>query len=157
VNEFIKTQWGRIVVLAAALFAVNLLGRLAARTVDGDEQQTIAGWITLGVLAAIFAVLAILWGRTRPIGPICFELGMAAVIGCLLSVLVGPLVFGLDPFANGAGDFFAQIFWYAGLAAVGTGLGLVIIIALGVDYRAKQLRRYAQYVERTSKTTARRS
>jgi hypothetical protein len=157
VSEFFKARWARIGAVALALFVVNLAGRLAAKIVDGADNETIAGWVTLGTIFLIFAVLAVVWGRGRPAAAVCFDLGMAAVAGCLLSVLLGPLVFGLDPFANGPGAFFEQIWWYAALAIGGTGLGLMIITTLGVDYKSKQLKLYAQYAEKTSKTLSRRS
>lgn len=155
-SEFLKSRWGRIGALAIVLFALNVAGRWAARIVEDEDNQVIAGLVTLGVITAIFLVLAAIWGRRRPFAAVCFELGIAGLAGCLLSVLVGPFLAGATPFANGPGAFFEQIWWYAALGIGGTGLGLMIITTLGIDYKSRQLKQYARYAEKTSKTLARR-
>jgi hypothetical protein len=66
----------------------------------------------------------------------------------VLSVLVGPFLTGGKPFANGAGDFFAQVWSYAGFAALGAFVGLAVLITLGLDLRSRQLKNYSARVKR---------
>lgn len=64
-------------------------------------------------------------------------------VALLLTVLVGPLLVGNDPFAGGAGTFFAQIWLYLAAAAAGTLLGYLLLTALGHD-RSQTLKRYTE-------------
>ena len=69
----------------------------------------------------------------------------AALVGLPApTVLVGPAVFGANPFAGGAGDFFAQIWLYAGFSVGGFLLGYLLLVVLGRDYRSRQLAAYAE-------------
>jgi hypothetical protein len=143
-NEVVKQRWVPVGVIAAGLFVVNLAGRWAASIVKDADRQTIAGIIALGAITLVFVVMAIIWGRGRPVGRVVADLGIAAAAGCALSVLLAPFLAGSTPFANGPGAFFEQIWWYAALAGGGTGLGLIILISIGKDHRAQQLKRYTE-------------
>jgi hypothetical protein len=62
----------------------------------------------------------------------------------LLTVLVGPFISGGQPFAGGAGDFFSQVWLYAGFAIVGTLLGYWLAVMLGRDYRSRSLKAFSE-------------
>jgi hypothetical protein len=139
-------RWKRIGILAGALFAINIVGRLISKFALEPEssRQDLVPIIGLSVIALVFAVIAYLWGRIRPMGVLAADLAGAAAISCALIILAGPLLFGQNPFAAGAGDFFASIWQYAAIVIGGSLLGALVLIAVGRDLRAQQLKRFAQ-------------
>ena len=139
-------RWKRIGILTGAIFAINLIGRLVSAFVidDNSDKQRWVPIVGLSVIAALYAVLTFYWGRVRPMGEIAGDLLGAGVISCVLIVLVGPLLFGKSPFVEGAGDFFASIWQYAGILVGAALLGAAILIVLGKDLRSKQLRAYTR-------------
>jgi hypothetical protein len=92
----------------------------------------------------LYAVLAFVWGRTRPFGVWSADLAGAALAGLLLTIFVGPYISGGSPFDGGAGVFFSQIWLYAAFAGGGALTGFLIATALGQDYKSRSLRRYAE-------------
>lgn len=137
-------RWKRIGILTGAIFAINLIGRLISAFVidDNSDKQKWVPVVGLTVIAALYAVLAFSWGRIRPVGEIGGDLLGAGVLSCVLIVLVGPLLFGKSPFADGAGDFFASIWEYAGILVGAAVLGTAVVVVLGMDLRSKQLKAY---------------
>ncbi|MFC0528022.1 hypothetical protein [Phytohabitans kaempferiae] len=141
-----KDRWLPVGVLAGVLFAVNVAARLVARlgfNEDGEAQDR----ISLGMFVAlglILAVTAFLWGRRSPAGRWIADIGAAAIVAMLLTILVGPFVSGDTPFESGAGDFFAQIWLYGAFAIGGSLVGFLILVTLGLDYRSQGLKRYAE-------------
>lgn len=141
-----RERWQRIGVLAGVLFAINVVARLVARLAfnGNDDGQTAIGLISMTVIGLIFAVLAFVWGRDRPVGILVADLAGAAVIGCTLTIFVGPFISGEGPFSDGAGVFFAQIWQYGGFFGGGTLVGFLILTALGRDYKSKGLKQLAE-------------
>ncbi|NUT31738.1 MAG: hypothetical protein HOV79_01560 [Hamadaea sp.] len=139
-------RWRRIGILAGALFAINLAGRLVSKFVldENSSKQNLVAVVGLGAIALIFAVVAFVWGRVRPMGVVAADLAGAAVISCLLIVLVGPLVIGQSPFEMGAGDFFEQIWQYGAIVVGASLLGGLVLVMTGQDLRTKQLKQYAR-------------
>jgi len=84
------------------------------------------------------------WVRRRPISRVCTDLAFAVGAACLVSVLIGPFVVGDEPFAEGAGLFFRQIWWYLGIAIVAAGLGMGVVMTLGKDWKSQAWKRYAE-------------
>ncbi len=141
-----KQQWLRIGVLAGALFAINVVGRLVVRFGGVDDigtQQTLT-LLAYGVIAVVMAILAGWWVRMRPTSRVIGELAAAVVAAGVLILGVGPFLSGTTPAAVGAGDTFNAAWQYAGFAAGGTALGLMIITALGKDYTSRSLARDAE-------------
>lgn len=141
-----KQQWLRIGILAGALFAINVVGRLVIRFGGIDDvgtQQTLT-LLAYGVIALVMAVLAGWWGRSHPLGRVVGELAAAVVAAGVLILGVGPFLSGTTPAAVGAGDSFNAAWQYAGFAAGGTALGLMVITALGKDYTSRSLQRYEE-------------
>lgn len=141
-----KDRWLPIGVLAAVLFAVNVAARLVARlgfNEDGEAQDrvSLAMFVVIGL---VLAVMAFLWGRRHPAGRWIGDVGAAVLIALVLTVFVGPFVSGDSPFESGAGDFFAQIWLYAGFALGGSLIGFLFLVALGLDYRSQGLKRFAE-------------
>jgi hypothetical protein len=141
-----RERWLRIVVLAGALFAINVAARLVTRLAyhNDDDRQTTVGLVSLTVIGLAFAVMVFLWGRDRSIGVVVADLAGAAVIGCALTIFVGPFISGEGPFSDGAGVFFGQIWQYAGFAGGGTLVGFLLLIAFGLDYKSKTLAQIAR-------------
>ena len=140
------SRWRRIVLLALGLLVVNVVARLVVKFgFDNDaEAQDRISLVMFGVVAVVIAVFAYRWGRDRSLGVWLADMAAAVVLGCVLTVLVAPLIFGGNPFAGGAGDFFAQVWLYGGFAIVGTLLGYWIATALGRDFRSRSLTAYTQ-------------
>ncbi|MEU4379495.1 hypothetical protein [Micromonospora echinofusca] len=139
-------RWRGTAVLAVALFAVNVVARLVTRFgFDGDD--TAADRVSLGmfmVIGLVLAAVAFVWGRRRPVAAWGADMAAAVGVALLLTVLVGPLLVGDNPFGGGAGTFFAQIWLYLAAAGVGVLLGYLLLTALGLDHRSQSLKRYAE-------------
>ncbi|MFI5932944.1 hypothetical protein [Actinoplanes sp. NPDC051494] len=141
-----RQRWVSIAVLAAALFAINVVARLVIRfafTDDSDAESR----VSIGMFAVIGIVLATLAFRRCQRVPLATwlpDLAAAAGLGMLLTILIGPFASGDYPFSGGAGNFFSQIWLYAGFSIVGTLLGYWIATTLGRDYRSRSLKAYSQ-------------
>ncbi|MEV4463202.1 hypothetical protein AB0J51_06225 [Micromonospora echinofusca] len=140
-------RWRGTAVLAVALFAVNVVARLVTRFgFDGDDTAA-ADRVSLGmfvVIGLVLATVAFVWGRRQPVAAWGADLAAAVGVALLLTVLVGPLLVGDNPFGGGAGTFFAQIWLYLAAAGVGVLLGYLLLTALGLDHRSQSLKRYAE-------------
>lgn len=141
-----KQRWVSIGVLAGALFAVNAVARLITRFAfeADDTAQNRASIAMFSVLGLILAVLAFRRCQRTPPTVWVADLGASALIGMLLTILVGPFISGQEPFGGGAGYFFSQVWLYAGFTIVGTLLGYWVATMLGRDYRSKGLAAYAE-------------
>jgi hypothetical protein len=141
-----KERWLPVGVLAAGLFVINVVARLVARLwFNGDLEA--ADRITLLMLLAIgivSMVMAALWSRTRPVGRWLGDLAAASFAALLLSIFVGPFISGSTPFADGAGEFFKQVWQWAAFSGGGTAIGFMVVTALGLDYRSQSLKRFAE-------------
>ncbi|MGC5030202.1 hypothetical protein [Micromonospora sp. DT229] len=139
-------RWRAVGVLTIALFAVNVVARLIIRFgFDGDEAA--ADRVTLGmfvVIGLILAGTAIVWGQSRP--PAQWGVEVAAAIGMALALtmLVGPLLVGQNPFGSGSATFFWQVLLYLLATSIGAILGHLLLTTLGRDYRSQRLQRLAQ-------------
>ena len=146
-----RQRWVPIAMLAAGLFAINVIARLVTRLGfhDNDAAENKVSIIMFAVLGVVLAVVTFL--RAQRVLPSRWlpDLAAAAIGGMLLTILVGPFVSGDSPFSAGAGNFFSQVWLYGGFAIVGTLLGYWVATMLGRDYRSKSLRAFAQ--ARTSK------
>ncbi|MEV0425954.1 hypothetical protein [Micromonospora sp. NPDC050495] len=141
-----RERWRAIGVLAAALFLVNVVARLVIRFgfPDDDAASDRVSWLMFLVIGLILAVLAFRWGQDRPVGRWSADLAGAVAVALALTVFVGPLLVGENPFGGGAGLFFAQIWLYLAAVAAGVAVGYLILTALGRDHRSRQLKRYAE-------------
>jgi len=141
-----RERWLPVGGLAVGLFAINVAARLIARLwFNGDAAA--ADRITLVMLLAVgltSLVAAALWSRRVPLGRWSADLAAASLVGLLLAIFVGPFISGTTPFADGAGEFFKQVWQWAGFSGVGAALGFMIMTALGRDYRSQSLKRFAE-------------
>lgn len=141
-----RDRWRQIGSLAAVLGGIVVLARLVARFYAGDNtsRQDVVAWVAFGAVGLTLAVAAFSWGRRYPMGRVVLDLGGAALLGCLFSTLVGPLITGGSPFANGPGVFFGTIWLYAGVAISSALMGLLVLTALGQDHRSRALKRFTE-------------
>lgn len=140
----------RVGVLAAALFALNATARLVARFGYGDgtaEHQAAQDnlvWIGWGALALVLAVTAAWWARLRPIGEVARELAVAAGVAGLLYVTVGPFLSEPPRFLDGISGAIVDLAVYLLVAGVGAVIGVLIMIAVGLDHKSRLLKSYAE-------------
>jgi hypothetical protein len=142
----VRQRWLRIGILAGVLLVVVFGARLIIRiwhdgNAEAEEQISLGALI---VVALVMMVAAIWWGRLRPIGVVVADLAGAAVAICALNVLVGPFVLGTTPAQIGAGDSFNAVWLFAGFAGGGVLVGLLLLIAVGRDYKSQSLKRFAE-------------
>lgn len=155
-------RWRAAGILALVLFVLNVAGRWTTKLLKAENQaalerkETIAGIVTIAVIGLLFVGMTIYWGRIRPFPRVAQDLGAAALVGCLLAVFVGPLTIGKSPFADGAGQFFAQIWTWGALAVGGTLLGYMGLVAFTADYRSRQLKSFADRAKSLPKRVVRR-
>lgn len=140
-----KQRWAPVAILAAGLFAINVVARLIIQLTDADDAAQNS--VTIGMFALIGLVLAVVvFLRAQHRRPSTWlpEIAAAVVTAMLLTILLGPFISGDTPFAGGAGDFFSQIWLYGGFAIAGVLLGYWTATALGRDYRSRSLTAYTQ-------------
>ena len=141
-----RERWLPVGVLALVLFAVNVAGRVVAKVwADGNDDKEIrVGLVALAVIGVVVLGVTIWWVQRRPMPRVWADLAFAVGFGCLASVLIGPLLVGDQPFAEGAGLFFRQIWWYLGISLAAAGLGMLIVMTLGKDWKSQAWKRYAE-------------
>jgi hypothetical protein len=141
-----RDRWQPVGILAGVLFAINAIVRLYVWQFGpkSDSKQITIGLVGLGLVALVMAGAGWRWGRRYPMSRVIPDLCTAVAVACLLTVLVGPFLGGTRPFKEGAGLFFAEIWHYLAFAGGGAILGLLVLMALGRDYRAEALKRYAK-------------
>jgi hypothetical protein len=139
-------RWFPIAALALGLFAINVVARLVVRLAfDGDSTAENRTSIVMFALIGL-TLAAVAFVRAQRVPPMSWlpDITAAALAGMLLTILVGPFISGDNPFGNGAGNFFSQIWLYGGFSIVGTLLGYWVATALGRDYRSRSLSAFAQ-------------
>lgn len=141
-----RKRWLPVLLLAVALFAVNVVSRLVIRLgFNGDETaEDRASLLMFSVVALVLGAAAFRRARREPVERWTGDLAAAAGLAMLLTVLLGPFVSGDTPFAQGAGAFFSQIWLYAGFAGAGLLVGYLVVTALGWDHKSQSLKRIAQ-------------
>lgn len=153
-----KERWLPVGVLAVGLFAINVVARLVGRLwFNGDLKA--ADVITLLMLVAVGVVCLItaaIWSKRQPVARWLADLSTAALVGLLLAIFVGPFISGTTPFAAGAGEFFKQVWQWAGFTGGGAAIGFMIVTALGLDHRSQSLKRFAEAKRARPRRVARR-
>ena len=141
-----RDRWQPVGIIAGVLFLINAVVRFIAWQLapKSDAKQVTFGLVGFGLVALVLAIAGYRWGRRYPMPRVGADLAVAISVACLLTVLVGPFAGGTVPFKEGAGLFFAEIWHYLAFAGGGAVLGLLVLMALGRDYRAEALKRYAE-------------
>jgi hypothetical protein len=153
----VRERWLPVGLLAVGLFATNVVARVVVRLAAHNEKsQTRIGLIAMGAVAVVMVGAAYWWARRYAIPRVVGDLAVAAVAGCLLSVLIGPFAGGSRPLKEGVGFFVAQIWEYLAISAGGVLFGLLLVMALGQDWKSRQWKRYAESVKAKPRRVARR-
>lgn len=153
-----KQRWLPVGILGGVLFVENVIARWVVKLFagDNDKETTNIGLVSLILVAVIMAVAAYYWARRHPMPRTVGDLALGAVLGCLLSVVLGPLLAGSTPMTEGVDFFVGQIWHYLLLAAGGAGFGLLVVVALGHDYKSQSWKRYAEQVKAKPRRVVRR-
>jgi hypothetical protein len=142
-----QQRWFPIAALAVGLFAINAVTRLVIRFAfkndDGVQSgASIVMFALIGLTLAAWTLRAA--QRRKPLDWLVPDWFLGAVGALLLTVLVGPFISGDQPFADGAGNFFLQVWLYAGFAIAGTLLGYWVAVMFGADYRSRSLKAFTE-------------
>ncbi|MGC9668819.1 hypothetical protein ACNTMW_19955 [Planosporangium sp. 12N6] len=153
-----KQRWLPVGVLGGALLAANVIARWVVRLFgsNNDGFTTRIGMVALATVAVVMAVAAFWWARRQPMARVLGDLALGALVGCLLSVLVGPLLVGTTPLRDGVDFFINQILYFLGIAAAGTVFGLLVVMALGRDHKAQSWKRYEEQLRSRPRRVVRR-
>ena len=144
--------------IAGVLIVTNVIARWVVRlfAADNDRRTTEIGLVSLGVVAVVMAAAAYWWARGHPMPRVVADLAVAAVAGCLLSVLLGPLLAGTAPLRDGVDFFVGQVWHYLAVAAGGAVFGLLVVMALGLDHKSQSWKRYAEQIKAKPRRVVRR-
>jgi hypothetical protein len=141
-----RQRWFPAAAVAVGLFVINVVTRLVTRLWfnGSDSAQDRASLVMFALIGLAVAVATFLRAQRVPPGVWLWDIGLGAAGGMLLTILVGPFASGDQPFAGGAGNFFAQVWLYGGFAIVGILLGYWTATAIGRDYRSRSLKAFVQ-------------
>lgn len=144
-------RWIPVAIVSLLTLAANVVGRLVSpEAIDSvtANYQSLVGALATGVMALIAAVAGGWWSVKHPMQRVVADLGVALVAGAFASVLLGPLLVGLNPFAFGFGLILAQLMFFLGIGVVAAFLGFMVVATLGADHRAKSLKRVERHYGR---------
>lgn len=140
-------MWDRyrpIAILAGALFVVDALGIFIVSLLKPHQHgHTTTSVLTIMFIAVVTGVAAFGWIVRYPMNKALTNLGLGVVAGCVVSALLATFAGGYQPFDAGAGNFFLKIWIFLAAAAAGTILAALLAMAIGRDYRAQALKRFA--------------
>lgn len=131
-----------VAVVALALLAVNVIGRLVVLLagVKADNQLLLASVYSMLAMAVLAGFAGFRWARRYDTARVVGEVGLAVVAGTLLTVLVGPLVVGLSPFQGGFNAFLELFGICFGITALGAAIGVLLVLAMGQDRTSRAWR-----------------
>jgi hypothetical protein len=154
----VKERWLPVAAVAGGLFATNIVARLIVRFTASKSaaHQTWIGLIAILAVAVVMIGVAFWWAKRYPMPRVGADLGVAVLVACALSVLVGPYAGGSGPFKEGLGFFFGEVWHYLAISAGGAVFGLLLVMAFGQDYRSQSWKRYAETVRAKPRRVVRR-
>jgi hypothetical protein len=154
----VKERWLPVGLLAAGLFATNLIARVIVRLTASKSatNQTRIGLIAMIAVAVVMIGAAYWWARRHPMPRVFADLATAIGVACVLSVLIGPFAGGSRPFKEGSAFFVAEVWHYLAIAAGGAVFGLLVVMALGQDWKSQAWKRYTENVKAKPRRVVRR-
>lgn len=153
----LRHRWTPVLIVAAALFVINVLGRVVlwATGVTDDTTMTVAGLYSMLAMVLVTGYAGFRWTRRYDMVRVVGEVGAAILLGTLLAVLVAPLTVGLSPVAGGLGIVLRQLGLCFAICVLGGVIGLLIVLALGQDRKSRawkyQEQRYRAKPSRATK------
>ena len=128
-----------VLLVALALFGINLIARVVlwATGVTSDTEMTVAGFYSMLAMVFVTGYAGFRWTRRYETVRVVGEVGGAIVLGCLLAVLVAPLIVGLNPTSGGLGIVLRQLGLCFAICVLGAFVGLLIVLAMGQDRKSR--------------------
>jgi hypothetical protein len=141
-----RQRWTRVGLLALAIVVINVVSRFVTWKFDlvSEDQQSALGFVAIIIVAVVLVGATAWWSIRFPFTRAFADLGVATIVGALLSLILGPFAGGAKPFAEGLGLFVGEFLMFLGIAAVGAVLGFLAVVALGKDWKSRGLRRYEE-------------
>lgn len=135
-----------VAVVALALLVVNVIGRLVVLLagVKADNRLLLASVYSMLAMAVLAGFAGFRWARRYETARVVGELGLAVVLGSLLTVLVGPLVVGTSPFHGGFNALLELFGICFAITALGAAIGALIVLAIGQDRTSRAWRYQAE-------------
>lgn len=139
-------RWTPALLVALALFAINVVGRVVVLLagIDGADDMVLASLYSMIAMALVTGYAGFRWTRRYEMTRVVGEVGFAAVLGSLLATLVGPLTVGLNPMTGGTGILLRQLGVCFAICAVGAFVGVLLVLALGQDRKSRAWRYQVQ-------------
>ena len=153
-----RERWQRVAILAGTLFLINAIARFIGWQVVSDSagHQLAIGLVAMAAVSVVLIAAGYWWTHRYPMPRAIGDLIVAVLVGCLLSTAIGPFAGGSAPGRGGAAFLIAEVWYYLGLAAVGTALGILIAIAAGQDRKSQAWKRYSETVQAKPRRPVRR-
>jgi hypothetical protein len=150
----VKQRWLPVGLVALAIFVVNAVARFVSwkAHVEDESRQMTIGFIGVVVVALVLVGVAARWAVRHPFPRLLGDLGLATVVGALLSIIVGPYAGGSKPFVEGLGFFVGQFLLFLAVGVVGIILGFLGVVAFGKDWKSQRLLRAEQHYGGRQKT-----
>jgi hypothetical protein len=107
-------------------------------------------------MAVVAGYAGFRWTRRYEIVRVVGEVGLAIILGSLLTTMVSPLFVGLDPFAGGASIYLRLLGVCFVLCAIGALVGALIVLAVGQDRTGRAWKYQEQRLRAKPRRTAKR-
>jgi len=154
----LRHRWTPVVLVALALFVINVIGRVVvyAAGIDGDQQMFMASLYSMIAMAVVAGYAGFRWTRRYEIVRVVGEVGLAIILGSLLTTMVSPLFVGLNPFSGGASIYLRMLGVCFVLCAIGALVGSLIVLAVGQDRTGRAWKYQEQRLRAKPRRTAKR-
>jgi hypothetical protein len=148
-----KQRWLPVGLVALAILAVNVVARLVSwkANITNATQQADLGFIGVVVVALLLVGVSARWSWRYPFGRVIGDLGLAVIIGGLLTIVVGPFAGGSRPFADGLAFVVGQFLLFFVVGVIGIVLGFWAVVAFGKDWKSRGLLRAEQHFGRRTR------
>jgi hypothetical protein len=142
----LKQRWLPVGLLALAIFLVNAIVRFISwkSGIQDEDTQNKLGFLGVIAFGLVVALVSARWSYRYPFIRVFADIGLAVLVGDLLSVLVGPFAGGQKPFSESIAFLVYEILLFLAIGAVAMFLGFVFVTAFGKDWRSRGLKRYEQ-------------
>lgn len=144
-------RWLAPAIVTMAFFVLNVAGRVVAEVFiasDDADTQNLIGICGVAAMAVLAIVAGIYWSIRVPVLRVLADLGAACLVGALLSVLIGPLLVGGNPFGGGFGFVLAELTMFFGVCLIAVFVGYLAATMFGADHRSKGLKRVEHHYGR---------
>ncbi|BCJ28221.1 hypothetical protein AB0I55_26365 [Actinocatenispora sera] len=154
----LRHRWTPVVLVALALFVINVIGRVVVYVagIDGDQQMFMASLYSMIAMVLVAGYAGFRWTRRYEMVRVVGEVGLAIILGSLLTTMVSPLFVGLNPFSGGASIYLRMLGVCFVLCAIGALVGSLIVLAVGQDRTGRAWKYQEQRLRAKPRRTAKR-